>query len=380
MVVNLGVLFNGFQTIFVAAVLTSMALLVKYLAAWATQKAFGYHKVERNVLFGLSSSHAAATLAVIFIGYDLKLFGDEVLNGTIILILITSMVSSFVTETQGKKLAIMEHDKSPNLDDLPDRLLVLISNPATIETLVDFAVLLKNHKSKEAIHSLSIVIDDEKAQEQLITTNRNLQKAVQHASSSEQLVETHVKIEIDVPTGVSRAAKELLTTQIIMGWNAQMNSLQNFFGTILDKILSQTTQMIWVARIQKEIHCKRCILVMPPHGEMEAGFGDMMIAIKQFAKHSGIPLYVIYHSGSPQIPEILAKLKPETPDTFATYHKWQELDEMTISQTQKDDFLIIVNARPYSISHAKPMERIPKILAKNFSDYNFAIVYPSKIN
>jgi Kef-type K+ transport system membrane component KefB len=62
--------------------------------------------VQRNLIFGLSSAHAAATLAIILVGYKAKIIDDNILNGTIILILVTCVVASFATEGAGKKLAV----------------------------------------------------------------------------------------------------------------------------------------------------------------------------------------------------------------------------------------------------------------------------------
>jgi Kef-type K+ transport system membrane component KefB len=92
MIVDLRVLLKGPEAILIAGVLTLMALITKWLAALITQKIFSYSGVQRNVIFGLSTSHAAATIAVILIGFNLGLIDENVLNGTIILILITCMV------------------------------------------------------------------------------------------------------------------------------------------------------------------------------------------------------------------------------------------------------------------------------------------------
>ena len=69
-----------------------------------TQKIFNYSRIQRKLIFGLSSSHAAATLAIILIGYKDKIIDGNILNGTIVLILVTCMVASVVTERASKKI------------------------------------------------------------------------------------------------------------------------------------------------------------------------------------------------------------------------------------------------------------------------------------
>src|SRR5690606_17094753 len=71
MLVDLRVLFKGTDALWIAFVLTVMALLTKYIASFITQLIFKYSPAQRNLIFGLSSAHAAATIAVILIGFQL---------------------------------------------------------------------------------------------------------------------------------------------------------------------------------------------------------------------------------------------------------------------------------------------------------------------
>jgi Kef-type K+ transport system membrane component KefB len=84
---DLKVLFSGFDTLIISAILIAIAIAGKFIAAIITQYLFKYSKTDRNLIFGLSSSHAAATLAVILVGYELHILDETVLNGTILLIL-----------------------------------------------------------------------------------------------------------------------------------------------------------------------------------------------------------------------------------------------------------------------------------------------------
>lgn len=103
MLVDVRVILQGPQALIIAAVLTVVALLGKWLAAVATRYSFGYSRVQQQLIFGLSSSHAAATIAVILVGFQNGLLDENVLNGTIILILVSCIVASVVTEAASKK-------------------------------------------------------------------------------------------------------------------------------------------------------------------------------------------------------------------------------------------------------------------------------------
>ena len=69
MLVDVSVLFKGPTALIVIVTLSVVALFGKWFAALFTQLIFGYSKAQRQLIFGLSSSHAAATLAVILVGY-----------------------------------------------------------------------------------------------------------------------------------------------------------------------------------------------------------------------------------------------------------------------------------------------------------------------
>src|SRR5574344_439649 len=93
MLLDVSLLLDGYRPIFIAVILSLAAFFGKWLAAFFTQKLYRFSKYQRQLIFGLSSSHAAATLAIILSGYKAGILDENILNGTIILILITCMVA-----------------------------------------------------------------------------------------------------------------------------------------------------------------------------------------------------------------------------------------------------------------------------------------------
>ena len=85
MLVDVSVLLKGPTALIVIVTLSVVALFGKWVAALFTQIIFGYSKAQRQLIFGLSSSHAAATLAVILVGFNAGILDENILNGTIIL-------------------------------------------------------------------------------------------------------------------------------------------------------------------------------------------------------------------------------------------------------------------------------------------------------
>lgn len=104
MLLDMSAFTHGPMTLAVGGAMCVTAISSKWLAAWTAGKCFLYEKDEQRLLFGLTNSHAAGSLATVMIGYQIMLpngehlLNEHVLNGTVIMILVSCGVSSFVTE------------------------------------------------------------------------------------------------------------------------------------------------------------------------------------------------------------------------------------------------------------------------------------------
>lgn len=153
MMVNVRLLFGGLGTLQVAAVMIGVALVSKWVASLATQKIFGMRAIEREMIYGLSNAQAGATLAAVLVGYNLilpdgqRVLNDDVLNGTIILILVTCVFSSFTTERAAKRI-VLETRAAPTCDNEGDdeKIMVTTRDPSTAETLISMAIMMRNKK------------------------------------------------------------------------------------------------------------------------------------------------------------------------------------------------------------------------------------------
>lgn len=119
MMIDVSVLWSGWATLIIAVVMIATKLAGKWLAAWLAQKSFGLQAVERQLIFGLTHATAAGTLAIVTVGYETGIFGPEILNASILMILVLCTSASFVTEYSAKQLALqeaarLEADKADN--------------------------------------------------------------------------------------------------------------------------------------------------------------------------------------------------------------------------------------------------------------------------
>src|SRR5690606_10406280 len=164
MLVDLRVFFLDINTLYVAGVMTFVALSAKYIAAYFSQKVFKFSKAQRDVVYGLSSAQAAATLAAVLVGYNIilgenpdgepiRLLDDSVLNGSILMILITCTVASFIAQRGATKLALEEIDEKSEEenDEYAEKILIPVNYPENIEELINLGVTVKTGSSKNAL-------------------------------------------------------------------------------------------------------------------------------------------------------------------------------------------------------------------------------------
>lgn len=97
MIVDLNVLLDLHNVLMITTTLIFVALLSKWLAAKLTQSILKLTPLDGCLIFGLSSSHAAATLAIILVGYKAGILDLPILNSTILLILVSCLTASIVT-------------------------------------------------------------------------------------------------------------------------------------------------------------------------------------------------------------------------------------------------------------------------------------------
>ena len=377
--VDLNVLFADINSWKVALTIIVVAYATKWLAAFLTQKIFKYSATERRIIFGLGSSHAAATLAIILIGFDLKLFDASVLNGTILMILVTCLASTFITENAAKKLAIKELEKAAADTEGVERILVPVANPANFETLIDLAILVKDPKSQEPIYPLSVVNDDDESRKRILLNDKLFEKAISHARAAEVEVDIISRVDLNVAGGIIRAVKDLAISDIIIGWNGKPSAVDIFFGTIMSQLLQKTSQTVFVSKINQPINTfRRLVVVVPPRAELEVGFIHWLDILQRFVSQLGAKLTFYSVETKPEeLRKHLNDRRSLLQSEFLHLPFWDNIEDIEAS-LRGEDLLIVVSARAHSLSYSKAMERLPRILSDGFEPVSFLILFPGQ--
>ncbi len=379
MLVNLSILFTGTAALIIASVMIVVATSSKWIAAWLTQKIFRFSAIERNLIFGLTNARAAAALASVIIGFELGLLSENILNGTIIMILVTCLISTLIVEQAGRKQAIVELDSTPELQDIAERILVPVSNPESIEKLIDFSILLKNPKSTEPIYPLVVVPDNEDSKHRMVASTKMLAQATKHVAASDRGVSAVTRVDMNIASGIIRAIKELQITQVIIGWNARHTAQQWIFGSVLDNLLERSDKMILVTNLVQPLNSMtRVITVIPPNAEYESGFPHWINTLKTLSKQTAAKLCFY---GNPltlkHLKQTLAESKTEVDAAYAIFTNWDTFSDFS-QEVETDDLMVLISAREGSISYTSALDQIPKQLGRHFSESSFVVIYPEQ--
>ena len=153
--------------------------------------------LERELMFGLSNAQAAATLAAVLVGYDIilpsgeRLLNEDVLNGTILLILVTCIVSSFITEHAAKRIAMSDADVDEEKKGMEKEcFLIPVANPETLEGLMSLGLVLRDERLQDNLVALSVINDNNDSVKQEMRSKRNLERAAQIAASTNVKLQT----------------------------------------------------------------------------------------------------------------------------------------------------------------------------------------------
>lgn len=387
MIIDVRCLFTEGEALKVAVVMTVVATISKWLAAWITQKSFKMRKSECNLIFGLSNAQAAATLAAVLIGHGIilpngeRLLNDDVLNGTVVMILFTCIISSIVTEKAARQIVAEEH--SGETDNKPkstrENLMISVANPETIEGLVNMALMIKHPKYKKELVALSVINDNNTSDAKEMMAKRNLEKTSMIAAAADTSVRTVLRYDMNIAQGIIHTARENDITDIIIGLHRKTNLLDTFFGSMTENLLAGTHRQVMIAKLLIPVNTlRRIIVAVPAQAEFEAGFSKWVIQMCRFGKILGCK---VYFYGTEQtlayLRRIIDREGASTYTILSLLDDWGDLLLLT-GQVSFDHLLVIVSSRKGSISYQQSFDQLPTQITRYFSNNSLLMIYPDQ--
>ncbi|MFD0989678.1 cation:proton antiporter [Mariniflexile jejuense] len=387
MLLDFRAFFTDMETILVAIVMSIAVTLAKFIAAWSTQKTFKFSTDERHLIFGLSIAHAAVTLATVSVGYNIiigetetgepiRLLGESILNGTIIMILITCTISTFVVQKGARNLSLLQFTaKDKENTGNEEKIVVAINNIETVEELISLSTIFKSTEHKNSLLALHVLRNDSTDVDAETRAIKILDKAIHIASATDMHLNKLLRYDLNIMNGILNVAKEQKATDLILGLHVKKHISESFLGSLTEGVLSKCNATSFIYKsLQPIATIKRHIIIMPNNVENEIGFPFWLLKVWNIAYNTGAKL-IFY--GTEQTIKVIQNVHEEHPidADFITFNSWNNAKTLS-SNIKIDDNLIFILTRKDEPSYQKNIKNISIYLNRYLASNSFILVCP----
>lgn len=389
MLINAGLLLEGGNTILVVACIGIFGTLGKAIAAFLTSFFFHRSVHEGNLMFGMTSAHAAGAIALVMVGVNLEiapgqhLLGDEALNAVVIMILFTCIISTVVTDYASRTIVLKEKSqrKMPEDDGKADdeKILIPVKYPETCDTLLNMAMLMRNEKLSRGLIALNVVYDDLDATYNQQEGQRLLEQIEKKAAAADVQVQTQVRLATNIANGIKHAFKEYDASEIILGQHIHDNSTRRFWGQFAQSLFNGLNRQIIIARCTIPLNTIRVFHVaVPSRAEYEPGFYRWLERVSRMVTRLGCR--IVFHGRDESLSLIRTFLSNRFPSIrvdYAIMQHWNDFKSLA-AQVEEHQMLVVVTARPGTVSYKSAMERLPDELTTYYKYNNVMIIFPDQ--
>lgn len=380
MIVDIGVVMSGTTTLITASVLTLVAMFGKYIAAQATRFTFRLSKDQGQLIFGLSSAHAAATLAVIMVGHEAGIANDTMLNAIIVIILVSCVASSFITEKAAKKIAddYVEENDPTLLSELDmEQILIPLSKTTNVDAILKLTLLVKEPTSTHPIALLTVVTNDEEAEKEVALAKKQMEAFLPEAAATNTNVNIMATIDENRAAGIARTARETASDLIIMGWPKKQGVFERLTSSREDSLLKNTNRTIFICHLPNElvVH-KRIFVIVPPNAEKEDGFEIWLNKLLKLSNELTIPLVINGVEKTHEAIQAFCKSKKlKVPIHFNDFEYWEDI-LILFRKLADTDLLVLISSRNSYLQYSALTVALPRKIERYFPEHNRIVIYP----
>ena len=386
MLINVRLLFQGTHILWVVFCLVLFGTLGKAVAAYLAAGVFRMPRLAGHMMFGLTSAHAAGAIAMVMVGRRLEispgvyLFGDEVLNGIVIMILFTCVISTVVTEWAAQRLRLKEKKEPELVKTVNDeKILIPVKYPEYADNLVSMATMMRNPKLKRELVALNVVYDDVNMRRNQAEGQQLLEHLQHLASASDVPMTTQVRIAANIANGIKHAFKEFQASEILMGLHFHHNISKGFWGEFTRSLYNGLSRQIIITRIMQPLNTVRRIqVIVPSRAEFEPGFYRWLERLARMTEN--LECRIIFHGRKDTLQLINEYIHNNFASVRAEYvpmKHWNELPDLA-TKVSKDHLFVIVTARKGTISYKSAMERLPDEVNRYFKGKTLMIIFPDQ--
>ena len=387
MLIDFSVLFHGYDTLWVIFCMVMIATISKALAAYVSCFVFKAPWLSGHMMFGLTEAHAAGGIAMTMIGMNMMMpdgsyvFDANVLNGVVMMILFTCIVSSVVVENTSQAILLKEKlyptEQKPESDD--EKILLPLQHDEDADTLVNLAILMRNKRLNRGLIGLNVVYDDTDSNRNRKEGRNILERAEATAISADVRMQTQSRLSTNIANGIKHAFKEFDASEIVMGLHHRTSPADSFWGAYTPGLISDINRQIMICRVTQRFSTLRMIHVaVPSRVEFEPGFYRWVEHVSRLADNIGCR--IVFHGRRKTCDLIADFVKNRHPEVRADYEElmhWKELPSLA-SEIREDHLLVVVTARQGTVSYKPAFERLSDELMEYFPTNNLIIIYPDQ--
>lgn len=387
MLINVRLLLEGGGIIWVVLCIVIFGTLGKAVAAYLSAFIFKMPRLWGRMMFGLTSAHAAGAIAMVMVGHELEyapgkyVFGDDILNGVVIMILCTCVISTVVTEATARNIRLNEkgHAQEDHMQADDEKILIPVKYPEYADNLLSMAMMMRNAKLNRGLVALNVVYDDVNAEKHQEEGRQLLKHLQQVASAVEVPIQTQVRIAANIANGIKHAFKEFQASEVIMGLHFHKEISNKFWGQFTQSLYNGLNRQIMIARIMQPLNTIRRIQVaVPSRAEYEPGFYRWLERLARMA--GNLDCRIQFHGRQESltlIKEYLQNRHPSVRVELTQMGHWNELPELAAT-IHEDHMFVVVTARKGTVSYKNALERLPEEINRYFNGKTLMIVFPDQ--
>lgn len=387
MLINVRLLFNGGNILWVVFLIVVFGTVGKAIAAYLACFSFRMPWSSGHMMFGLTSAHAAGAIAMVMVGMKIEiapgkyLVDDTMLNGVVMMILFTCIISTMVTENAAQRIILRDkefaHEEEPENDD--EKILVPVKYPEYANRLINLAILMRNQKLNRGLVGLNVVYDDAKMRQNQALGQKILQQVQQYAAGSDVKMQTQVRIAANIANGIKHAFKEFQASEILIGMHMHAEVSNKFWGEFHQSLFNGLNRQIIMARLHQPLTTIRRIQVaVPSRAQYEPGFYRWLERLARMAKN--LECRITFHSRKDTqelIKQFITNKHNELRADYEEMEHWSELP-MLASTISQDHMFVVVTARKGTVSYKTALDRLPEEITKYFNGKNLMIIFPDQ--
>ena len=387
MLINVRLLFDSAHDTTTIGIIPTVLIIVivgtlgKAIAAYGSCLAFRLPFHDGHLMFGLTSAHAAGGIAIVMIGMKLNIIDDNMLNGVVMMILFTCIISTIVTDKAARDIVLKgglrKSQKNNENDD--EKILIPVKYHETCNTLINIAILMRNTELNRGLIALNVVYDGEEAEEDQQKGRELLEKVVRKAAEADVRMQTQVRLAANIANGIKHAFKEYDCSEIIMGAHVPDNSRRPFWGEFAQSVFNGLSRQISIVRCTQPLSTLRAIHVaVPSRAEFEPGFYRWIERLSRLAMNIGCR--ICFHGRMASLNLIDQYISHKHPGVRAEYismPKWKGLIPL-MQSVKGDEMLVVVTARPGTVSYKAALNNLPEELTENYKGNNYIILFPDQ--